>query len=81
MFTKGGTIMTETLELIFHNVANKQCKFTINNVLQDVSEAVARDAMQKLLSLDILRPSNNVPTKIGSAQIVSKTTRNIFTDK
>ena len=73
--------MTETLELIFHDVANKQCKFTINNVLQDVSEAVARDAMQKLLSLDILRPSNNVPTKIGSAQIVSKPTRNIFTDK
>lgn len=73
--------MTETLELIFHDVANKQSKFTINNVLQDVSEAVARDAMQKLLSLDILRPSNNVPTKIVSAQIVSKTTRNIFTDK
>ncbi|WP_145465841.1 DUF2922 domain-containing protein [Staphylococcus pettenkoferi] len=73
--------MTETLELIFHDVANKQSKFTINNVLQDVSEAVARDAMQKLLSLDILRLSNNVPTKIGSAQIVSKTTRNIFTDK
>lgn len=72
--------MTKTLELLFLDAADKQVKLSINNLNQDVSENLLRDNMQKLITLDILRPSNQIPVKIKGAQILNKTTNVIFTN-
>ena len=71
--------MNQTLELIFTDHTNKQIKLSLPNIITVPSETVVRDNMKALLDLDILRPTSGIPSRINSAQLISKTTQTIFT--
>ncbi|MCE5038778.1 DUF2922 domain-containing protein [Staphylococcus auricularis] len=73
--------MNQTLELIFTDHTNKQIKLSLPNIITVPSETVVRDNMKALLDLDILRPTSGTPSRIHSAQLISKTTQTIFTNQ
>lgn len=70
--------MTKNLELIYQNDAQKPVKFQIPDVKEPLTEETVRHAMETLISLNVLNPSNGKITGIKSAQIVEKTTNVIF---
>lgn len=71
-------MMSQTLELIFNDAVNKTIKLQIPKIEHSVNEGTVKEGMNKLITLDILRPKTGIPTKVHSAHIIDKTTNVLF---
>lgn len=71
-------MMSQTLELIFNDAENKTIKLQIPKIEHSVKEGTVKEGMNKLITLDILRPKTGIPTKVHSAHIIDKTTNVLF---
>ena len=70
--------MTQTLELVFIDAVNKDIKIQIPKIEHFINESAVKDGMNKLITLDILRPKAGIQTKVHAAQIIDKSTKLIF---
>lgn len=71
-------MMSQTLELIFNDAVNKTIKLQLPKIEHSVNESTVKEGMNKLITLDILRPQTGIPTKVHSAQVIDKTTNVLF---
>ena len=72
--------MTKTLELSFKFI-RQTVKLQLPQLNNIVTEQVARDSMNALVDLNILKSNSGAITKVHSAQIIDKTTTVLFEDK
>ena len=75
------TFMTKTLELSFKSSLDKPVKLQLPQLNNVVTEQVARDSMNALVDLNIIKSNSGTITKVHSAQIIDKTTTVLFEDK
>ncbi|CAM4158301.1 DUF2922 domain-containing protein [Staphylococcus schweitzeri] len=73
--------MTKTLELSFKSASDKPVKLLLPQLNNLVTEQIARDNMNALVSLNILQSNSGSITKVHAAQIVDKTTTVLFEEK
>ncbi|HDD7316695.1 TPA: DUF2922 domain-containing protein [Staphylococcus aureus] len=73
--------MTKTLELSFKSSLDKPVKLQLPQLNNVVTEQVARDSMNALVDLNIIKSNSGTITKVHSAQIIHKTTTVLFEDK
>lgn len=73
--------MTKTLELSFKSTSDKPVKLLLPQLNNLVTEQIARDNMNALVSLNILQSNSGSITKVHAAQIVDKTTTVLFEEK
>ncbi|HCX0863028.1 TPA: DUF2922 domain-containing protein [Staphylococcus aureus] len=66
--------MTKTLELSFKSSLDKPVKLQLPQLNNVVTEQVARDSMNALVDLNIIKSNSGTITKVHSAQIIDKTT-------
>ena len=71
-------MMSQTLELIFNDAVNKTIKLQLPKIEHPVNESTVKDGMNKLITLDILRPKTGIHTKVFGAQLIDKTTNVLF---
>lgn len=80
-FNQEDTFMTKTLELSFKSSLDKPVKLQLPQLNNIVTEQVARDSMNALVDLNILKSNSGAITKVHSAQIIDKTTTVLFEAK
>lgn len=80
-FNQEDTFMTKTLELSFKSSLDKPVKLQLPQLNNVVTEQVARDSMNALVDLNIIKSNSGTITKVHSAQIIDKTTTVLFEDK
>ncbi|CPD52001.1 TPA: DUF2922 domain-containing protein [Staphylococcus aureus] len=73
--------MTKTFELSFKSSLDKPVKLQLPQLNNVVTEQVARDSMNALVDLNIIKSNSGTITKVHSAQIIDKTTTVLFEDK
>ncbi|MGT2610245.1 DUF2922 domain-containing protein [Staphylococcus aureus] len=73
--------MTKTLELSFKSSLDKPVKLQLPQLNNIVTEQVARDSMNALVDLNIIKSNSGAITKVHSAQIIDKTTTVLFQSK
>lgn len=64
--------MTKTLELSFKSSLDKPVKLQLPQLNNVVTEQVARDSMNALVDLNIIKSNSGTITKVHSAQIIDK---------
>ena len=64
--------MTKTLELSFKSSLDKPVKLQLPQLNNIVTEQVARDSMNALVDLNILKSNSGAITKVHSAQLLIK---------
>ena len=80
-FNQEDTFMTKTLELSFKSSLDKPVKLQLPQLNNIVTEQVARDSMNALVDLNIIKSNSGAITKVHSAQIIDKTTTVLFEAK
>lgn len=80
-FNQEDIFMTKTLELSFKSSLDKPVKLQLPQLNNVVTEQVARDSMNALVDLNIIKSNSGTITKVHSAQIIDKTTTVLFEDK